>query len=76
MKHSKRAILKALRIIKSECEETRCEGCPFGGPVNGHERCLLRRAIPLKWELNDNREAWKALRVGDLYDEERTESRF
>lgn len=75
MKHSKRAILKALRIIKSECEGTRCEVCPFGGPVNGYERCLLRRTIPLKWELNDNREAWKALRVGDRYDEERTESR-
>ena len=69
MKHSKRAILKALRIIKSECGVTSCENCPFGGYVNGHERCLLRMAIPLKWELNDNREAWKALRAGDRYDE-------
>lgn len=75
MKHSKREIMKALRIIKSECSGTSCEYCPFGGSVNGFIQCLLQMAVPFRWELNDKCEAWKALRVGDRYDEGRTESR-
>lgn len=68
MKHSKRAILKALRIIKSECNGTRCEICPFGGLVNGFPRCLLKMTSPIGWVLNDNGETWKAVIVGDSDD--------
>lgn len=68
MKHSKRAILKALRIIKSECDGTRCEICPFGGPVNGFTKCLLRATSPVGWVLNDKCKPWKAVIVGDSDD--------
>ena len=68
MKHSKRAILKALRIIKSECYGTPCDRCPFGGSVNGSIRCLLKMNTPLGWVLNDKCETWKAVIVGDSDD--------
>lgn len=68
MKHSKRAILKALRIIKSECNGTSCENCPFGGSVNGFTRCLLKMTHPTGWVLNDKCETWKAIIVGDSDD--------
>lgn len=73
MKHSKRAILKALRIIKSECEGTPCERCPFGGSVNrftknGFTKCLLKMTAPAGWVLNDKCETWKAVIVGDSDD--------
>ena len=68
MKHSKRAILKALRIIKSECNGTSCERCPFGGLVDGFPKCLLRMTVPVAWVLNDKCETWKAIIVGDSDD--------
>lgn len=68
MKHSKRAILKALRIIKSECSGTRCERCPFGGSVNGFTQCLLKMTSPVGWVLNDKCETWKAVIAGDSDD--------
>lgn len=68
MKHSKRAILKALRIIKSECNGTRCGNCPLGGSVNGFTQCLLKMTLPTAWVLNDKREKWKAIIVGDSDD--------
>ena len=68
MKHSKRAILKALRIIKSECKGTRCERCPFGGSVGGLPRCLLKMTVPVGWVLNDKCETWKAVIGGDSDD--------
>ena len=68
MKHSKRAILKALRIIKSVCNGTSCENCPLAGNVNGLTQCLLRTAPPIGWAINDKCKAWKAIIVGDSDD--------
>ena len=61
MKHTKREILEALRIIQDECRGTACEKCPFGGKVIGSVRCLLIDSMPVGWLLNDKHGAWKAL---------------
>ena len=46
MKHAKKEILDALKLIKDECEATHdCHECPFAGA----DGCILHRDAPYRW---------------------------
>lgn len=61
MKHSRRDILNAVEVIKSECgeHETECYECPFS--IEG--TCIINSVTPEAWELSgiDNT-TWKAFK--------------
>ena len=61
MKHTQEEILKALRVIKDECNENnKCQdSCPFS---TGAMRCLIIAMTPNKWKINDDPVThWKGL---------------
>ena len=53
MKHTKKEILDALKVIKEECAEAKlCSKCPFGmdHTVNGSS-CRLDESAPEGWKI-------------------------
>lgn len=63
MKHTKEEIIKALNVIRDECNEHSCMDCPFGDTklVDGN-RCKLKRKDPALWTITKEEEHWRALR--------------
>jgi hypothetical protein len=62
MKHTKEEIIKALNVIRDECNCINCMQCPFGDsePKDG-KRCKLQRSEPAKWVIHKEEEHWRAL---------------
>ena len=60
MKHTKREILDALNVIKSECEATAsCQVCPFRDETG----CALYHMRPEDWEITEEEpEVWRAFK--------------
>ena len=65
MKHTKKEILDALKVIRDECAEAeRCSKCPFGmdHTVNG-SACRLDESAPSCWDISDEEpEVWRAFK--------------
>ena len=61
MKHTKEEIINALKVIKDECFETRCNDCPFG---RGENNCKLLGTNPADWKIAElpPPETWRALK--------------
>jgi hypothetical protein len=61
MKHSRRKILKALKIISNVCLNKDCTVCPFGGRDDKGAFCLIMDKKPFMWEIGDECYQWKAI---------------
>lgn len=64
MKHTKKEIIDALKIIKDECEEAGCVNCPFGREKTTYRyECVLNKELPEQWDLADEEpETWRAFK--------------
>lgn len=64
MKHTKKEILDALKIIKEECEGDECNTCPFGRKKsNLTYECVLLHTLPEEWDIADDEpEIWRAFK--------------
>jgi hypothetical protein len=57
MKHTQEEILKALQIIKDECNGS-CKGCPFHDNL---DECRIVETRPKFWDIKERPEtSWKA----------------
>lgn len=57
MKHTKKEILDALKVIKDECAfATSCHLCPF----RRAESCAILSEDPEDWTLAEDPEVWRA----------------
>ena len=62
MIHTKEAIINALEVIKSECDSTECEKCPFGRRNSHHSyECVINKGIPEDWVITKEEPTWRAL---------------
>lgn len=63
MKHTKKEILDALKVIKDVCADTEsCSRCPFGKD-NTISSCRITRVVPADWDIDDEeQETWKAFK--------------
>lgn len=60
MEFSRKEILNALAIIQKVCNSTDCFDCPLRSEEYENEGCTLKVMTPNLWELNEEKETWRA----------------
>lgn len=57
-----KSILTALKIIKTVCEDSDCQTCPFAKNKNEKWSCLIGDVTSNDWNINESTDVWRALR--------------